>query len=60
MSWDRAKRIAELPRLTKKRILTLDGAMGTMIQRHKPDEVIIVEAAFLNLWTSKVITIFCL
>ncbi|MEC8414919.1 MAG: homocysteine S-methyltransferase family protein, partial [Pseudomonadota bacterium] len=38
MSWDRAKRIAELPRLTEKRILTLDGAMGTMIQRHKPDE----------------------
>ena len=32
------KRIAELPRLTEKRILTLDGAMGTMIQRHKPDE----------------------
>ena len=38
MSWDRAKRIAELPRLTEKRILTLDGAMGTMIQRYKPDE----------------------
>ena len=38
MSWDRAKRIAELPRLTEKRILTLDGAMGTMIQRHRPDE----------------------
>ncbi|HCV49586.1 MAG TPA: methionine synthase, partial [Rhodobiaceae bacterium] len=38
MSWDRTKRITELPRLTEQRILTLDGAMGTMIQRHKPDE----------------------
>ena len=38
MSWDREKRIAELPRITAQRILTLDGAMGTMIQRHKPDE----------------------
>lgn len=38
MSWNREKRIAELPRLTEQRILTLDGAMGTMIQRHKPDE----------------------
>ena len=38
MSWDREKRIAELPRITAQRILTLDGAMGTMIQRHKPNE----------------------
>ena len=28
MSWDRAKRIAELPHLTEKRILTLDGAFA--------------------------------
>lgn len=38
MSWDRAKRLAELPGLAERRILILDGAMGTMIQRHKPDE----------------------
>lgn len=30
--------LAELTRLAKERILILDGAMGTMIQRHKPDE----------------------
>ncbi len=30
--------LAELTRLAKERILILDGAMGTMIQRYKPDE----------------------
>lgn len=34
----RDERIAELPHILKKRILVLDGAMGTMIQRHKLDE----------------------
>ena len=38
MSWTRNTRIAELDRLTADRILMLDGAMGTMIQRHKLDE----------------------
>ncbi len=38
MSWTRDTRIAELDKLTDKRILMLDGAMGTMIQRHKLDE----------------------
>ncbi|MGB0820614.1 MAG: homocysteine S-methyltransferase family protein, partial [Parvibaculales bacterium] len=38
MSWTRDTRIAELDRLTADRILMLDGAMGTMIQRHKLDE----------------------
>ena len=31
-------RAADLPRLLQSRILTLDGAMGTMIQRHKLSE----------------------
>ena len=34
----RDERIAALKREAKKRILILDGAMGTMIQRHKLDE----------------------
>jgi len=34
----RAQRIAEFRRLLGQRILVLDGAMGTMIQEHKPDE----------------------
>ena len=38
MSWDREKRIAELPRITEQRILTLDGAMGTMIQQQSLTE----------------------
>ena len=32
------RRIAELKRLIEQRILVLDGAMGTMIQRHRLDE----------------------
>jgi len=28
----------QLKKLLQQRILILDGAMGTMIQRHKPDE----------------------
>jgi 5-methyltetrahydrofolate--homocysteine methyltransferase len=34
----RSERIAEFRRLLKRRILVLDGAMGTMIQGYKPDE----------------------
>jgi len=34
----RTERIAEFHRLLKERILFLDGAMGTMIQTHKPQE----------------------
>jgi len=34
----RAQRLALLPDLLKKRILVLDGAMGTMIQRYKLEE----------------------
>jgi 5-methyltetrahydrofolate--homocysteine methyltransferase len=33
-----AERRAELSRAAERRILVLDGAMGTMIQAHKPDE----------------------
>ncbi len=35
---DRNARIEALHRLASQRILILDGAMGTMIQRHKPGE----------------------
>ncbi len=34
MPFTRAERLALLPRLLSERILVLDGAMGTMIQRH--------------------------
>ncbi len=34
----RAARLARLPHLTEERILVLDGAMGTMIQRHRLSE----------------------
>ncbi|MEM9123634.1 MAG: 5-methyltetrahydrofolate--homocysteine methyltransferase, partial [Pseudomonadota bacterium] len=34
----RDKRLAALPGLAKDRILIIDGAMGTMIQRHDFDE----------------------
>ncbi len=34
----RAARLARLPALLQQRILVLDGAMGTMIQRHRLDE----------------------
>ena len=35
---DRNERIAALHAAAKRRILILDGAMGTMIQRHKLHE----------------------
>ena len=35
---ERATRIAALRKLLEQRIVVLDGAMGTMIQRHKLDE----------------------
>ncbi|MGE3891588.1 MAG: methionine synthase [Steroidobacteraceae bacterium] len=35
---NRTERIAEFKRLLEQRILTLDGAFGTMVQRHKLDE----------------------
>lgn len=38
MSMTREQRLAWLQVALKERILVLDGAMGTMIQRHKPDE----------------------
>ena len=38
MSWTRETRIAALESQVADRILMLDGAMGTMIQRHKLDE----------------------
>ena len=38
MKWNRKKRIEELPKLLKERILVLDGAMGTMIQAEKLTE----------------------
>ncbi len=34
----RDERLALLPEIAAQRILVLDGAMGTMIQAHKPDE----------------------
>lgn len=34
----RAERLAKLPEIARERILVIDGAMGTMIQRHKLEE----------------------
>ena len=48
MSWTRDTRISELDTLTAKRILMLDGAMGTMIQRHKLDEAAYRGARFAD------------
>ena len=48
MSWTRDTRISELDALTAKRILMLDGAMGTMIQRHKIDEAAYRGARFAD------------
>ena len=48
MSWTRDTRIAELDKLTAGRILMLDGAMGTMIQRHKLDEAAYRGERFAN------------
>ncbi|HEX6991179.1 MAG TPA: methionine synthase, partial [Gemmatimonadales bacterium] len=36
--FDRRSRLARLPSLLAERILVLDGAMGTMLQRHRLDE----------------------
>ena len=38
MSWTRETRCAALDKIVRDRILILDGAMGTMIQRHKLTE----------------------
>ena len=38
MSWDRQTRVAHLEELSRQRILILDGAMGTMIQKYKLSE----------------------
>lgn len=38
MSFDRQSRLVALEKLGRERILVLDGAMGTMIQRLKPSE----------------------
>ena len=35
MKWNRKKRIEELPKLLKKKILLLDGAMGTFFMIFK-------------------------
>ena len=48
MSWTRQSRIDELSKLTTQRILVLDGAMGTMIQRHKLDEAAYRGARFAD------------
>ena len=48
MSWTRESRINELSKLTTQRILVLDGAMGTMIQRHKLDEAAYRGARFAD------------
>jgi 5-methyltetrahydrofolate--homocysteine methyltransferase len=36
--WSRASRLARLPELLRQRILVLDGAMGTMLQRYRLSE----------------------
>ena len=51
MSWTRESRIEALPKLTQSRILMLDGAMGTMIQRHKLDEAAYRGARFADYHT---------
>ncbi len=44
----RAARIAKLWQTAKDRIVVLDGAMGTMIQQHKPDEATYRGARFAD------------
>jgi len=51
MSWTRESRIEALNKLTQARILILDGAMGTMIQRHKLDEAAYRGARFADYHT---------
>ena len=48
MKWNRKKRIEELPKLLKEKILLLDGAMGTMIQRYNLEEKDFRGPQFLN------------
>ena len=51
MSWTRETRIAALDKQVADRILMLDGAMGTMIQRHKLDEAAYRGTRFANYHT---------
>lgn len=51
MSWTRETRIAALDAQVSERILMLDGAMGTMIQRHNLDEAAYRGARFANYHT---------
>ena len=51
MSWTRDTRTQELDKLTANRILMLDGAMGTMIQRYKLDEAAYRGDRFANYHT---------
>lgn len=51
MNWTRESRIEALNKLTQERILMLDGAMGTMIQRHKLDEAAYRGARFAEYHT---------
>jgi 5-methyltetrahydrofolate--homocysteine methyltransferase len=51
MSWTRDTRTQELDKLTANRILVLDGAMGTMIQRYKLDEAAYRGDRFANYHT---------
>lgn len=37
--WTRQSRIDHLPQFAQQRILLLDGAMGTMIQKYKFEEL---------------------
>src|SRR3546814_17692124 len=38
LPWREPERVEQLLALLAERIVVLDGAMGTMIQRHEPDE----------------------
>ncbi|TAM59965.1 MAG: methionine synthase, partial [Chloroflexota bacterium] len=46
--FDRASRLALLPELLGQRILVIDGAMGTLIQRHELDEARFRGAGFAD------------
>ncbi len=51
MSWTRETRLAALEAQVQQRILILDGAMGTMIQRHSLDEAAYRGDRFANYHT---------
>ncbi|MDC0148134.1 methionine synthase [Alphaproteobacteria bacterium] len=51
MSWTRETRLAALDAQVKARILMLDGAMGTMIQRHSFDEAAYRGTRFADFYT---------